>query len=210
MVSIYVLKLRNNKYYIGKTNNPDFRIDLHFQANGSVWTKLHQPIEVIEVIKNCDDYDEDKYTLKYMAEYGIENVRGGSFVQINLSVGEIKVINQMINGSKDYCFKCGQAGHFANKCQNVLICKYCGGNFKTDGSLKSHEKCCYKNTNLSMMSWMINTVKEMVVGSKVDEVKNAKDVMEVCYRCGRTGHFSSNCYAKWHINGYKLTSAFRK
>ena len=25
-----------------------------------------------------------------------------------------------------------------------------------------------------------------------------------CYRCGRTGHFANNCYAKTHILGYKL------
>lgn len=39
MVFIYVLKLENDKYYVGKTNNPDLRITNHFDANGSQWTK---------------------------------------------------------------------------------------------------------------------------------------------------------------------------
>ena len=37
MVFIYILQLENNKYYIGKTENPDFRLKSHFNSNGSVW-----------------------------------------------------------------------------------------------------------------------------------------------------------------------------
>ena len=36
MVFIYVLELENKKYYIGKTNNPKFRLDQHFNLNGSL------------------------------------------------------------------------------------------------------------------------------------------------------------------------------
>ena len=85
MVYIYILKLINDKYYVGKSNNPSIRLESHFSSNGSVWTQKYKPLEVIEVIPDCDNYDEDKYTLKMMNKYGILNVRGGSFCQINLS-----------------------------------------------------------------------------------------------------------------------------
>ena len=39
MVSIYVLKLKEGKYYIGKTNNEKKRIEEHIKSNGSEWTK---------------------------------------------------------------------------------------------------------------------------------------------------------------------------
>lgn len=81
MVYIYVLELVDNKYYVGKTDNPQFRLESHFNSNGAAWTKKYKPINIIELIPNCDDYDEDKYTLKYMEKYGINNVRGGSFVK---------------------------------------------------------------------------------------------------------------------------------
>jgi hypothetical protein len=71
-INIYILKLENNKYYIGRTNNPKFRIENHFNNKGSYWTKKYKPINVIEVINNCDEYDEDKYTIKYMNLYGID------------------------------------------------------------------------------------------------------------------------------------------
>jgi predicted GIY-YIG superfamily endonuclease len=35
MVFIYILELENKKYYVGKTTDPNFRIDSHFNSNGS-------------------------------------------------------------------------------------------------------------------------------------------------------------------------------
>lgn len=97
MVFIYLLQLEKNKYYVGKTTNPKLRLDKHFTSNGSFWTKKYKPINILEIIPNCDDYDEDKFTIKYMEKYGINNVRGGSFCQIKLSDINISTLKQMIN-----------------------------------------------------------------------------------------------------------------
>jgi hypothetical protein len=115
-VYIYVFLLSNNKYYVGKSKTPTIRIEEHFTGNGSEWTKKYLPIKIIELIPNCDNYDEDKYVLKYMEIYGIDNVRGGSFSQINLTLANRSTITQMINGSTDKCFSCGKNGHFYNQC----------------------------------------------------------------------------------------------
>ena len=45
MVFIYVLKCQNNKYYVGKTENPDYRLESHFSEGGSAWTKKYKPIQ---------------------------------------------------------------------------------------------------------------------------------------------------------------------
>jgi len=74
MVWIYILKLCSGKYYVGKTTNPEFRLADHFDSAGSTWTSKYKPIDLIP---NCDDFDEDKHTLICMNKYGIENVRGG-------------------------------------------------------------------------------------------------------------------------------------
>jgi predicted GIY-YIG superfamily endonuclease len=115
--NIYILECSNKTFYVGKTNNPEFRLEQHFTNNGSAWTKKYPPIRVLEIIPNCDDYDEDKFTLKYMKKYGVDNVRGGSFCQIELDEENINTINRMINGSTDKCYKCG-GNHFVNNCTN--------------------------------------------------------------------------------------------
>ena len=116
MVTIYILELLENKYYVGKTNNLSFRLDQHNLSNGSLWTTKYKPIKVLETYQNCDDYDEDKYTIKYMEKYGIDNVRGGSFCQFQLKKNEILTINKMIKGTSNKCYTCGKAGHFAKDC----------------------------------------------------------------------------------------------
>jgi hypothetical protein len=118
MVYIYILQLEQGKYYVGKTINPSFRLDSHFNSNGSAWTKLYKPIKMVELIPDCDDYDEDKYTRMFMDKYGIENVRGGSFVSLELEKSTINHLTQMKNGTNNNCFNCGKSGHFAKYCKN--------------------------------------------------------------------------------------------
>jgi len=78
---LYVLKLENDKYYIGSTYNLNFRYAQHCQGRGAKWTKLNKPIGIIEVITNIQT-TENELTLQYIDKYGKPNVRGGSFCQV--------------------------------------------------------------------------------------------------------------------------------
>jgi hypothetical protein len=118
MVFIYILNLAQNKFYVGKTDKPKFRLDSHFKNGGCAWTKKYKPIQILGLFPDCDDFDEDKYTLKYMSKYGIDNVRGGSFCQTTLSRENINTIERMISSSNDCCHFCGEKGHFIGRCSN--------------------------------------------------------------------------------------------
>lgn len=116
MVYVYTLLLEQNKYYVGKTDNPQFRIDSHFHASGSAWTKKYPPLKLLDLIPDCDHFDEDKYTKVYMNKYGINNVRGGSFCQIELDKITYEMLEKMIFSATDKCYLCGEEGHFINNC----------------------------------------------------------------------------------------------
>lgn len=116
MVYVYALELEGGKYYIGKTNNPQLRLESHANGKGSEWTNIYKPLKVIEMRSNCDDYDEDKITRQYMDKYGIDNVRGGSFVSVTLEKSTRDTLQTMKRSTNNQCFTCGKDGHFAKDC----------------------------------------------------------------------------------------------
>lgn len=204
MVYIYVLKLENNKYYVGKTSNPSFRMESHFNENGSAWTRKYKPIKLEALIPDCDDYDEDKYTKIYMDKYGIDNVRGGSFVSIKLDKNIIDCLKLMNSGTNNKCFTCGKEGHFAKEC-NVskendisqeyyhsidinIICKCVVSHF-----LEHRRSKCLLLNNINKFKKIF--VNDLSSTTYIDKNNN-------CIRCGRKGHNISSCYARKHIKGF--------
>jgi predicted GIY-YIG superfamily endonuclease len=114
--NIYILKCANNKYYVGKSQNPEKRFLEHINGDGSTWTSKHEPKEIVKIIPNASSFDEDRYVKEYMNKYGIENVRGGSYVKEVLDDNEKYNLQKEIRGANDCCIKCGSKGHFIKDC----------------------------------------------------------------------------------------------
>lgn len=86
---LYVLKLQNNKYYVGITKDIDQRFQEHVAGKGSWFTKLYKPEKIIQAdiytdIPENEMLDVETFvTVEYMQKYGISNVRGGKLMAKN-------------------------------------------------------------------------------------------------------------------------------
>ena len=181
--NIYVLKLTDGKWYIGKADDVLNRYQQHLRGYGSFWTKKYKPVSLEKTIANASHFDEDKITKEYMATYGIENVRGGSYCNIELDDFQTETLNREIWGAQNKCARCGRSGHFqkdcyaktdvsGNKLEVVWCCEICDKEFEDESECAKHERTCGKQVT--------------------------------CFRCGRDGHYSTKCYAKFHIKGYYI------
>jgi hypothetical protein len=92
MLNIYVLKCSDNKYYVGKTTlDPNTKFLQHLSSNNTCsFTNEYSPLAIIHTQKTIDPLDEDLITKKYMMEFGINNVRGGSYNNLVLEDWQIK------------------------------------------------------------------------------------------------------------------------
>ena len=105
MTVVYTLKLREGKYYVGLTNNVDRRLNEHNSGKGSAWTKKYKFVSVISTVKG-DAMDEEKRTLEMMEKYGVQNVRGGSYTTLKISVNDETKAKQTINSIFNKCYTC--------------------------------------------------------------------------------------------------------
>lgn len=114
---VYVLKLRDNKYYVGESNDIEKRIWAHKNENGSAWTKKYQFEENFEPINIKNNFHELAQTLEMMKVYGIDNVRGSLFTKpFPLDRFEKIMAAQLYCELHGYCRKCGSNEHFIGNC----------------------------------------------------------------------------------------------
>jgi predicted GIY-YIG superfamily endonuclease len=207
--NIYILKLEGGNYYVGKSDNPAQRFIQHINGEGAGWTKKYRPIKLLNIIPNASGFDEDKHVKELMAKYGIDKVRGGTYVQDKLSAAQEEMLKKEIRGATDCCTRCGKEGHFVANCwakkeadsppmakkftpkkKQILVyaCDFCENEYEDEEDCLKHEKRCPKKP------------KSPKSRSPVKKSGGA------CYRCGRTSHWSPDCYATTHVDGYELSS----
>ena len=82
---LYKLKLEDNCWYVGISEDPEARVRNHCKGKGAAWTRLHKPLvpavvkitNLGKVSEKLAEWKEDKATERMQKRYGLNKVRGG-------------------------------------------------------------------------------------------------------------------------------------
>ncbi len=203
MVHIYVLKCQEGKYYVGKTNQTFKRFSAHSSGRGAKWTQKYKPIDLAHWYPDRKDSDETKITIQMMRKYGVNNVRGGPYTQVQMTKRQAnnlenkiksKSINKSVSKKKTLCKRCGRDTHTISKCYarrhtngKPLIQKNKAVKLESDKAQKIIEKSereikeieSVKENNPDLMLYLLETFSEEEnIDNLVKTVKNTSKLFK--------------------------------
>lgn len=76
---VYVLQLEDDCWYVGMTYQLNFRMAQHWSGQGAIWTRLHKPIRIVDVLYPGGKQEENEKTLELRVKYGEDKVKGGNY-----------------------------------------------------------------------------------------------------------------------------------
>jgi hypothetical protein len=182
MTSIYVLRLEQGKWYVGRSLQVYTTYAAHHLGNAIPWTQQYPPIRVEETIPSTNGMDEDHYVKNYMIRYGIPQVRGGSYTDMVLSEGQMTLLEREIRTARDV-----GAGH----CENGWVV------------IEPPRLAETQSTSWWDTATQIGHVIGAVAGAVLAANEAPRD-QGTCFRCGRHGHWVAQCYARSHVSGRPL------
>jgi len=188
---------------VGKTSDIAKRLQEHRDGTGAAWTRKYKPMSIAKTMPLASPFDEDKVTKEYMSMYGIDNVRGGAYVSEVLDAAQRTALQREIWGAKGCCTRCGRKSHFVATCnarttiegtaieeveveEELWGCETCDRTFDTEAAAEHHERFC---------------------GVRANTV--ATHSSSGCHRCGRQGHYASNCYASTTVSATRSSGCHR-
>ena len=174
--TLYVLKLKGGRWYVGSTGQPlRRRVEQHKRGIGSAWTRRHAVVRVADsqpVPEATAGLQEDLRVQELMMEHGIDKVRGGTYSRVVLPLDQLDELRRKIWHTQGRCCRCGRKGHYQTTC-------FARTTIDGDPPLFDGEEAAYN----------------------ASESEGDDDGDPFCTRCGRTGHTRHACYARKGVDG---------
>ncbi|KAJ3319243.1 Cullin-4A [Boothiomyces sp. JEL0866] len=170
------------KIYVGYTNRTvGERVLEHFNSNGSKWTTLYRPIQVLQM-REGGIKEVNELTLQMMETYGWWNVRGGSWCKVEMTNCPPALLKR-------------QQVEMPTKLKKVHAEKAV-----VDSPTLTKSKSIDSTQDLAKALGSIS-LKDPYESPNQTRKKYAD---KACFICGRTSHFAKDCYAKTDIDGNPL------
>jgi|GEM_PF-2629976 len=80
-IKLYLLELSGDKYYVGQTDDPEFRFSEHLSGKRARWTRFHKPLRILLTRTITVDspakamLHENWMTLQFMEKFELERIR---------------------------------------------------------------------------------------------------------------------------------------
>jgi len=190
--NIYIIRLEQNKYFIGEAVNLEKRLKDHSEGKVSQYTNIYRPISIKKIIPDSNPKHLDKYVIKYMEKYGMNMVRGGSFENEILTKEQIKYLKSQ--GIKE------------QQQQSIT---------QEQQKQKSYEQPTLTLQEQQMIEQQLYQEEilqqpKQIMQRRRPESSLKQDVLKIpirqangtCYICGLDGHYKENCTRNQEINGY--------
>jgi hypothetical protein len=126
-MNVYTLKLTNGKYFVGGAPVEREQALKYFSVYSNNWTRKYPIVEIVSVvpIELTDNeevnalnvhYEVDRMTSLAMLKYSIENVRGGSMIEVEMPRPQLLTQRQFLKDCKEICYKCYSVEHEVADC----------------------------------------------------------------------------------------------
>jgi len=178
MEDVYTLRLSNGCWYVGRTANLEARAAAHFAGEGAAWTREHRVLAVhaSERVAARDAAGrESRVTAELMWQHGVSCVRGAQFCKTEaFTEDQEDELVAFLGHSLDKSYDTVRA-----RLALQLGCGVCG-------RLGHRAEACSEYS------------------SDDEEEDEEEEDEDACYRCGRPGHWASECYARTSVTGQRL------
>jgi len=91
---MYFVSLEEDKMFLYTDFKEDDATILTKSAEKFAYMQTYKPCKIVFTMEIVDFYDVDKYVKKFMHQFGVDNVRGGSYVDITLDDKTIDFIEK--------------------------------------------------------------------------------------------------------------------
>ena len=171
----------NKQYaYAGISSNVDSRVASHVAGKGCGWTRDNNITMLIECYQSKNRWDENVATLRLMAEYGVDCVRGGYFVMPDLDypTTERRIIVGLLRSTYDFCVNCGEHGHYANQCDNAHNDEYTPRKEDTELSYNN----CESDNWIDAISYTVSMMTSSLDDNEDEKFTTPRKVIHVILR----------------------------
>jgi hypothetical protein len=200
---VYVLRCKNGKYYVGKTEASRLNTrQAEHLAGDCWWTRQHPPLEVVEEVP-CGGFPflELAMTYHYMNLHGTENVRGAQHCGY-LDDAQTEQIQRALRHENNLCLGCGSPDHWISKCPYEKKGKVGSIDDVSSVPPSKHVKQEKEKEKIIDLTSTTDDAEPTVTTSFVNSnapVRNNKEKKSfakkegACFNCGAEGHWMKDC-----------------